>query len=408
MKKIQFRMKLGVVRETKTPPDKRVPLTPSHCRKILDKYENVEIFVQPSEMRAFSNEEYKEAGITLKEDLSDCDVLMGVKEVEKSELIPEKTYLFFSHTAKKQPYNRDLLRAIIEKKIHLVDYEYLTSDDDIRVVAFGRWAGVVGAYNGLKAYGQRLKSFDLKSAWECHDSSELFFELNKVVPEKIKIVITGGGRVARGAEETLTTAGFKKVSPKDFLNKKFIEPIYTQLEPCNYVKRLDGQKFELLHFFNSPEAYQTIFLPYTRLADIYIPCHFWDPRSPLFMTKQDMKEKDFKIKIIADISCDIDGPIPSTIRPSSIANPVYGYNPLSELESSPYSPENITVMAVDNLPGELPRDASEDFGKNLIQEVIPFLVGTKSGRIIERASITNNNGLTDSYLYLEDYLQGLE
>lgn len=401
-------MKLGIVRETKTPPDKRVPLTPDHCRQILDEFENVEIYVQPADMRAFSNEEYKNAGITLKEDLSDCEVLMGVKEVEISEMIPEKTYLFFSHTAKKQPYNRDLLRAVIEKKITLVDYEYLTSADDIRVVAFGRWAGVVGAYNGLKAYGQRLKSYNLKSAWECLDSSELFIELKKVIPDKLKIVITGGGRVAKGAEETLSAAGFRKVSPEEFLNQEFNEPIYTQLEPWDYVKRLDGQKFELLHFFNSPEAYQTIFLPYTRVADIYIPCHFWDPRSPLFMTKQDLKEKDFKIKVIADVSCDINGPLPSTIRASSIADPVYGYNPLSESEGDPYTSGNITVMAVDNLPGELPRDASEDFGNNLIQEVIPYLLGAKQGRIIERASITKNGGLTNYFTYLEDYLKGLE
>lgn len=401
-------MKLGIVRETKTPPDKRVPLTPDHCRQILDEYENVEIYVQPADMRAFSNEEYKNAGITLKEDLSDCEILMGIKEVEISEMIPEKTYLFFSHTAKKQPYNRNLLRAVIEKKITLVDYEYLTSADDIRVVAFGRWAGVVGAYNGLKAYGQRLNSYNLKPAWECIDSSELFIELKKVIPDKLKIVITGGGRVAKGAEETLSAAGFRKVSPEEFLNQEYNEPIYTQLEPWDYVKRLDGQKFELLHFFNFPEAYQTIFFPYTRVADIYIPCHFWDPRSPLFMTKQDLKEKDFKIKVIADVSCDINGPVPSTIRSSSIADPVYGYNPLSESEGDPYTSGNITVMAVDNLPGELPRDASEDFGNNLIQEVIPYLLGAKQGRIIERASITKNGGLTNYFTYLEDYLKGLE
>ncbi|MCF8380041.1 MAG: NAD(P)-dependent oxidoreductase [Bacteroidales bacterium] len=401
-------MKIGIVRETKTPPDSRVPLIPKHCRQLLDEYKNLEIFVQPSDFRAYTNEEYAKEGIVLKEDLSDCDVLMGVKEVKKSELLPKKTYFFFSHTAKKQPYNRELLQTIVEKNIQMVDYEYLKSDNGVRVVAFGRWAGVVGAYNGLREYGKRFKIFELKPAWQCHDSRELFLELKKVVPGNYKLVITGGGRVAKGAEESLLAAGFLKVNPTDFLNKKFNGPIFTQLEPWDYVKRLDGQNFELQHFFNFPEAYQTIFKPYTKVADIYVPCHFWDPRSPVFMTKKDLKEKDFNIKVIADISCDINGPVPSTIRASSIAQPVYGYNPVSESESDPYADENITVMAVDNLPGELPRDASEDFGNNLIKEVIPFLLTSRESRIIEKASITKNGALTREFSYLNNYLIGLE
>ena len=401
-------MKLGIVRETKTPPDRRVPLTPDHCKELLTTYNDLEIFVQPDEYRAFTNEEYISAGIQLEDDLSDCEVLMGVKEVEISEMIPEKTYFFFSHTAKKQPYNRDLLRAVIEKDIRLVDYEYLTSEENVRVVAFGRWAGIVGAYNGLKAYGERTQSFNLKSAWKCRDSAELFEELKKVNPARIKIVITGGGRVAQGAMETLSSAGFSKISPEEFVKEEVNAPVYTQLDPWNYVKRLDGQSFELLHFFNLPAEYETTFLPYTRTADIFIPCHFWDPRSPVFITKQDMKRKDFKIKVIADVSCDINGPIPSTLRSSSIAEPLYGYNPQSEEEGEPFTPENITVMAVDNLPGELPRDASRDFGNRLIEEVIPFLLGEKEGQLIQGATIAENGNLAPTYSYLEDYLKGLE
>lgn len=401
-------MKLGIVRETKTPPDRRVPLTPDHCKELLTTYKDLEIFVQPDEYRAFTNEEYISAGIQLEDDLSDCDALMGVKEVEISEMIPEKTYFFFSHTAKKQPYNRDLLRAVIEKDIRLVDYEYLTSDDNVRLVSFGRWAGIVGAYNGLKAYGERTQAYNLKSAWKCRDSTELLEELKKVIPGRVKIVITGGGRVAQGAMEILSTAGFSKISPEDFLKEKANTPVYTQLDPWYYVKRLDGQNFELLHFFNFPEEYETTFLPYTQSADIFIPCHFWDPRSPVFMTNQDMKHSDFKIKVIADVSCDIKGPIPSTLRSSSIAEPLYGYNPESEEEGELFLPDNITVMAVDNLPGELPRDASKDFGDRLIAEVMPFLLGEKEGQLIQRASITENGKLTSDYSYLEDYLKGLE
>lgn len=401
-------MKIGILRETKTPQDTRVPLSPAHCRAILNTYSNIELYVQPSDFRAFTDDEYLKEGITLKEDLSGCDVLLGVKEVKIPNLIPDKTYFFFSHTAKKQPYNRGLLQAVIEKGIRLVDYEYLKSDANVRVVAFGRWAGVVGAYNGLKAYGKREGSFDLKPAWKCHDSNELLKELAKIKLNNIKLVITGGGRVARGAEESLSAVGIQKVSPQKFLNEDFKEPVYTLLEPEDYVKRLDGQKFDLQHFFNFPDAYQSIFLPYTKVADIYIPCHFWDPHSPVFMTKQDLKAPDFSIKVIADVSCDIDGPIPSTIRPSTIADPVYGYNPKTGSEDEAFASGNITVMAVDNLPGELPRDASQDFGNNLLKEVIPYLLGAKEGRIIERASIAKNGALTKEFSYLNDYLLGLE
>lgn len=401
-------MRIGILKETKTPPDRRVPLTPQQCRSVLDKYSSVEIYVQPDGYRSFTNEEYRAAGVTLKEDISFCDVLMGVKEVTISELISGKSYFFFSHTAKKQPYNRDLLQALVKNKIRMIDYEYLTNDNNERVVAFGRWAGIVGAYNALITYGKRFQKFKLKPAWQCRDKKELFDQLKGINPGSIKIVITGGGRVAQGAMETLSIIGLKKVSPKDFLNSEFSEAVYTQLDPWDYVKRLDNQKFELLHFFNFPAEYQTTFLPYTKLTDIFIACHFWDPRSPVFITRKDMQAKDFKIKVIADVSCDIKGPIPSTIRASTIADPIYGYSPETGLEADPFSPANISVMAVDNLPGELPRDASEDFGAKLIDEVIPYLIGEKQGQIIKKATITENGKLTEHFTYLEDYLNGVE
>lgn len=401
-------MKIGILRETKVPPDKRVALTPSQCKDLIVEYPGVEIRVQPDSYRAFTNDEYRQAGIELKEDLSHCDLLLGVKEVAIDTLVENKTYLFFSHTAKKQSQNRDLLRAILQKKIRLVDYEYLTTDENARVVAFGKWAGIVGAYNGLLTYGKRFQKFDLKPAWHCRNKAELFNELRKVQTGKLKIVITGGGRVAHGAMETLVTAGIKKVNPDEFLEENFPFPVFAQLDPWNYVKRIDGKEFELMHFFNFPEEYESTFLPYTRVAEMYVACHFWDPRSPVFMTPEDMKDKDFRIRIIADVSCDIDGPIPSTLRASSIAKPVYGYNPVAMQESDPWAPENVTVMAVDNLPGELPRDASVDFGNNLLVNVIPYLAGNKEGKIIDRATITENGKLTFRFNYLEDFVEGLE
>jgi alanine dehydrogenase len=401
-------MKIGILKETKIPPDKRVPLTPQQCRKLNENYPHVEVLVQPDSCRAYTDKEYQQAGIKLAQDLSSCDLLLGIKEVGINTLLEDKTYLFFSHTAKKQEHNRDLLRAILSRRIKLIDYEYLTTDNNARVVAFGKWAGIVGAYNGLLTYGKRYHKFTLKPAWQCRDKTELFNELKKVRTGKLKIVITGGGRVAHGAMETLIAAGIRKINPDSFLANEFQEPVFTQLDPWHYVKRIDGQEFELMHFFNFPEEYETTFLPFTHVADMFIACHFWDPRSSAFMTKEDMKSGDFRIKIIADVSCDIEGPIPSTLRASTIVKPVYGYDPVNECESDPWEHGNITVMAVDNLPGELPRDASQDFGQKLLDEVIPYLLGVKKGQIIERATIAEKGNLTYRFNYLEDFVQGLE
>ena len=333
---------------------------------------------------------------------------MGVKEVAIPALLEGKTYLFFSHTAKKQRQNRELLQAVLEKRITLVDYEYLTTDDNVRVVAFGRWAGIVGAYNGLNAYGRRYRRFELKPAWKCNGRHELFAQLSQVNTGKIKILVTGGGRAGQGAMETLTAAGIKRVTVEDYLRRSFEEAVFCQIDPQNYVKRLDGQEFELDHFFHFPEEYETTFLPYTRLTDLLIACHFWDPRSPVFMTREDMKRPDFRIRVIADVSCDIDGPIPSTVRASAITDPLYGYNPVTEREADPFAPGVVTVMAVDNLPGELPRDASEDFGQKLMEEVIPYLTGRRKGRLIDRAVIARNGRLTEGFSYLEDFVKGLK
>lgn len=401
-------MKIGILRETKTPPDKRVPLTPLHCSELTKKYPGVKIKVQPDGYRAFTDDEYKAEKIKLDNDLSDCDLLMGVKEVDISTLMENKTYLFFSHTAKKQKHNRELLTAILKKNITLVDYEYLTMDKNTRVVAFGRWAGIVGAYNALISYGKRYHKFELKPAWQCKDKTETFGELKKVNMGNIKILITGGGRVASGAMETLVSAGIKKVNPDEFLTKNFQEAVFTQLDPWHYVKRIDGQEFNLDHFFNFPEEYETTFLPYTRVTDMLITCHYWDPRSPVFITRNDMKREDFRTRIIADVSCDVNGPIPSTLRASTIEDPVYGYDPEDEKESDPWDHRNITVMAVDNLPGELPRDASNDFGRKLIDEVMPYLLNIKNGDIIPRATIARKGKLTEKFLYLEDFAEGRE
>jgi len=399
-------LKVAILKETKTPPDRRTAIAPKQALELIEKFPNVELVIQKSDIRAYKNEEYLALGLTLVDDVSDCDILIGVKEVEIKELIPNKTYLFFSHTAKKQEYNRPLLQKLLQENIRMVDHEYLTAKEGYRLVAFGRWAGLVGAYNGLLGIGKRTGLFNLKRAIDCHDVEEMFGELKKVKLPPIKILITGGGRVAHGAIETLAPLNIKHVSPEDFLSKDYDEPVYTQLDPQYYVERKDGSEFDLNHFFKNPGMYKSTFLPFTKVADMYIPCHFWAQKSPTFFTKEDMKAADFKISVVADVSCDIDGPVPCTIRPSEIAKPFYGYNAKSDMEGNAFDTDNITVMAVDNLPGEVPRDASVDFGKGLIEKVFPSLFVNDSDEIIQRASITFDGELGTYFKYLKDFSEG--
>lgn len=400
------KLKVAILKETKTPPDKRVAIAPKQAVEMLEKFDNIELFVQSSDIRAYKDEEYSSLGLKVVEDISHCDILIGVKEVHIPELIANKTYLFFSHTAKEQEYNRPLLQTFLKKSIKMLDHEHFTNEKGMRLVAFGNWAGLVGAYNGLIALGKRTGTFNLKRAVDCHDIKEVKEQLKNIkVPSK-KFLITGGGRVAHGAMEILETAGIKQVSPEDFLSKSFDEAVYSQLDPQYYVERIDGSEFDLNHFFKNPSMYKSTFKPFTKVADVYIACHFWDEDSPKFITKEDYKEDDFNISVIADVSCDIADPIASTLRPSEIANPFYGYNKENGDEGDAFDLNNVTVMAVDNLPGEVPRDASVDFGKGLIDKVFPSLFGEDKTGIIERATITEGGKLGKHFQYLKKFAKG--
>jgi alanine dehydrogenase len=402
--------KIGIIREGKVPPDHRVPLTPNQCKTIQTLYPNVEIIVQPSPVRAYKDEAYSAQGIRLNEDLSECDIIMGVKEVNIEDLIPNKKFIFFSHTLKKQPYNRNLLRAIIEKKIQLIDYEVIKNKQNKRIIGFGRYAGIVGTYNAFRTFGLKKGLFDIKPAYKCRDRKEMEAEMaNIVLPSDTKIVLTGYGRVGHGAREVIDLLPIKEVSPEEFLKQKFTEPVFTQLEVEDYYGRIDAKPFVKAEFYSNPELFQSTFKRYITEADVYIPCHFWSNKSPFIVTKEDFRNPNLKLSVVADISCDIDGPIACTIRPSKIADPIYGYNPITEKEDDFMNPGVIAVMAVDNLPCELPLDASEDFGNELMRNVLPVLLKSDPDHIIERASETSLEGkLTEHFSYLQAYLEGVE
>ncbi len=404
------KVRIGIIREGKVPPDMRVPLTPEQCIKVQDLYPEVEIQVQTSPIRAFKDEEYTALGIKVVEDLSDCDIILGVKEVNIEDLIPGKKFMFFSHTIKKQPYNRKLLQAIIEKKIQLIDYEVLKDKHGKRVIGFGRYAGIVGCYNGFRTFGLKHGLYELKPANMCADRKEMEAELQKVIlPKYTRILLTGFGRVGHGAVEIIDQLPIKEVSPEEYLKGEFDEPVYTHLEVEDYFERKNGGEFDKSEFYSSPDLYRSSFSKYINKTDLYVPCHYWNNKADFILKRSDLQRADNRITVVADISCDIDGPIACTVRPSKISDPIYGYDPATGQESDFMEDGVVAVMAVDNLPCELPKDASADFGNELIKEVFPALLRMDVHGMIDKGSETTLEGkLNEPFSYLQDYLDGKE
>lgn len=408
-------MKIGIIREGKIPHDKRVPFTPEQCKFIMQNF-NAEVVAQPSDWRNYKNEEYAAQGIKLQEDLSDCDIIMGIKEVPVADLISEKKYLFFSHTIKKQPHNQKLIKALLEKNIQMIDYETMTDENFHRIIGFGHYAGLVGAYNGILGYGLKYNLFNAKRAMECRDKKELIDELKKINLPNLKIIVTGNGRVANGAIELLGLLHIRRITPFEFTNYTFREPTYTQLHSNDYNElnapsyapnlRLSPEGGKMgggSLFYEHPELFRSTFMKYTRNCDLLIHSSFWNPKAPKLFTKEEMHSPEFGISVIADITCDMNGSIPSTSKPSTIADPFYGYDVKTEKIVEPFAKDAVTVMAIDNLPCELPRNASEDFGKELIDKVLPSLLVKDQNNLIERATIVKEGKLIGRFEYLKEY-----
>jgi alanine dehydrogenase len=401
-------MKFGIIKERKNPPDRRVVFSPEKLKEFQKEFPNSEIKVESSDIRVFSDKAYIESGLEVTKEVSDCDVLFGVKEVPIDALINNKKYFFFSHTIKKQPYNRELLRAVLEKNIELFDHETIIKENGARLIGFGRYAGIVGAYNGFRAIGLTNETFNLPKAASLDSQKELISELNKVDVSNIKILLTGNGKVAYGAKEMLDGMNIKQVSINEYLTQDFKEPTYCLVDVLDYNKRLDGQVLNNADFYNRPENYVSDFMRFAKVTDFFIAGHFYGNGAPYLFTREDAKSKDFNIKFVADISCDVDGPVASTLRASTIADPIYGYNPQLESEVSYKDKNAIVVMAVDNLPCELPKDASEGFGEMFLKNVIPAFFNDDKDGVLGRAKMTENGKLTELFSYLQDYVDGKE
>lgn len=397
-------MNIGIIKEGKKVPDKRTAFSPQQCGEIMSKYPFVRFYVQPSPIRCFKDEEYAAKGCLLQDDLGHCDIIFGIKEVPIPALISDKTFLFFSHTIKKQPYNRNLLQTILEKNISLIDYETLKNPQGERIVAFGRYAGLVGAYNGILTYAKKYNLFDLRPAYLLFDRKEMDIELAKVNLPAIKIALTGNGRVTKGAIEMLEAMKIRRVSVAEYLHNDFEEAVYTQLRSADYHKNSNGNPFGN-DFYSAPSNYKSDFPKFYQQTDMLIATAYWNPQAPILFTKEETQRSDFKIKVIADVTCDINGSIPTTVQASTIAEPFYDFNPQTLDVAPPFSnSQNITVMAVDNLPCEMPRDASVDFGNDLINRVLPSLLVADTEQIIANALVTKQGHLTENFSYLEDYV----
>jgi alanine dehydrogenase len=401
-------MKFAIIKERKNPPDRRVVFSPSKLREVVKQFPQAQFKIESSDIRVFPDEDYKNAGFQVVHNVSDCEVMLGVKEVPIDALIPNKKYFFFSHTIKKQPYNRKLLRVVLEKNIELYDHETITNKKGVRLIGFGRFAGIVGAYNGFRAWGLKYNSWQLPKAGTLPDQAALINQLNSIKLPNIKIVLTGSGKVAKGAQEMLDAMKIKQVSVNSYLKETFNEPVYCKIDVLDYNKRKDGKVINNYDFYNNPQDYESNFMEFAKVTDFYIAGHFYGDGAPYLYTRQDVKSPDFKIKVVADISCDVDGPVATTLRASTIADPIYGYNPQTETEVDYKNESAIAVMAVDNLPCELPQDASEGFGNMFLQHVIPAFFNNDKDGILKRAKLTENGKLTPRFSYLQDYVDGKE
>lgn len=398
----------ALIKERKSPPDKRVVMTPEQCVLFKNRFPEARLVVESSDIRIFNDEQYRTQGIEVLDDVSFADIFLGVKEVPISALVEEKSYLFFSHTIKKQPYNQGLMQAICSKKIALYDHETFISESGKRLIGFGRYAGIVGAYNGFRLFGKKMKTFDLPKVEHLYDYDAVKKALDKLVlPEDFKTLITGRGKVARGAKEIIDHLGINQVSPEELLMRDQKGPSYAMLDLEDYNKHREGRDFDRSEFYQNPERYEGDFDRFTQVIDLFVAGHFYGNGAPIILTREAMADPGCRIKVVADVSCDIDGPVACTIRPSTIADPFYGYDPQTHTEVDFMEPNAIGVMAVDNLPCELPRDASQGFGEQFLQQIAPSFFDGDSEGVLSRAQITDSMGrLTPRFCYLQYYAMG--
>ncbi len=395
-------IRIGLIRETKIPVDNRVALIPSQCKWLQKNFASVKIYAQPSDSRCYTDKEYEMAGVEIREDLSECDYLFGIKEVHPDSLIPGKKYLFFSHTRKMQPYNRHLFRAMLDKKITLIDYECMEHEDGQRILGFGFFAGIVGAHNGMMAYGKRTGTYELPRVYKQPSFRQLIHGYFGIKLPNIKVVITGSGRVAHGLLEVMNLLGIIELEPDEYLSRNFSYPVFTQLKGSLLYRHKKNKDYHRDEFHKDPQTYDCLFKPFSEHSDILLNGIYWDSRIPRLFEWEDLSSPRFRIQTIADITDDINGSVPCNLGDGTMEDPVYGVHKQSRERIAPYIDNSIDIIAVGNLPNELPRDASRYFGEQLIKYVLEDLIKEGSS-VIQRATMVLGGRITTPFAYMEEY-----
>jgi len=385
------------------PTDNRVALTPAQCKWLHKNFADLKVTVQQSSNRCYNDKEYMMAGVTVQEDLSHCDVLLGIKEVPVNMLIKNKTYLFFSHTKKMQRNNQKLIQAIAAKKITLIDYECLEHEDGTRIIGFGFFAGIVGAHNGMMAYGNRTGKFQLQRVSTVNSFQKLIHTYFGLKVPLVKIAVTGSGRVAHGVLEIMNLLGIHEAEPEEYLAKKFAYPVYVHLKGSDLYTHRQMGKYNRDDFHKHPENYNCNFLHYVSETDILLNGIYWNKNVPRLFELEDMAKKSFNISTIADITDDLFGSVPCNLGDSTIDDPIYGVDKCTFKRTAPYLSNSVDVMAVGNLPNELPRDASRYFGEQLIKFVLDDI--RKGGsETINKATIMKDGNLNERFEYMKEYV----
>ena len=392
---------IGLIKETKRPADNRVAFTPAQCKWINNNFP-IKIVVEKSSLRCYKDNEYEKAGIEVLDDVSNCNILMGIKEVAISTLIPNKTYFFFSHTKKLQPYNKKLFQSLISNKITLIDYECLVHEDGQRMLGFGFFAGIVGAHNGLMCYGNRTNAFQLERVFKTRDFRQLINTYFGVKIPPIKIAVTGSGRVSHGIIEIMNLMDIQEVEPDEFIEQTFTYPVYVHLKGKDLYKHKESGTYKRLDFHLHPQNYNCIFKEFIPYTDVLLNGVYWDVNVPRLFEIEDLTKPNFKIKTIADITDDIHGSVPCNLGDYTIENPVYGVDKKSFVQTEAYLNNSVDVMAVGNLPNELPRDASRFFGEQLIKFVLPDIVENKT-TILSKATILDKGEITKPFEYMKGF-----
>jgi alanine dehydrogenase len=395
-------LKIGLIREGKVPQDNRVALNPAHCKWLHMNFDDVKVVAQHSESRCYTDKEYERAGVEVKEDLGDCNLLLGIKEVPVDMLLEGKRYMFFSHTKKLQPGNQKLFKALLDKKITLIDYECLEHEDGTRIIGFGFFAGIVGAHEGMMAYGKRTGTFNLQRVGSVNSFQKLIHTYFGLKLPNIKIAVTGSGRVAHGVLEIMNLMGIHEVEPDEYVEKEFAYPVYVHLKGADLYAHKETGKYNRNDFHTNPQSYNCRFTDYLSHTDILMNGIYWEKNIPRLFEMEDLQKENFRIQTIADITDDKNGSIPCNLGDSTIDDPVYGVNKKTFEKTDPYLPGSVDIMAVGNLPNELPRDASRYFGEQLIKFVLNDIRQGGSATI-NQATMTDAGAVTAPFEYMREY-----